>query len=477
MIFLLSDILHTNSKNRRVFYKKAERRLADLHAFLLTAAILLLPVFMPAGVHGGTYISSAHGSSTIGVDRTDARLDGYSQGNCAHCHEQHASIAGGEPGPETAGAASFALFAPNYTTGHVPGTYIQADNFCFYCHNSLGSGQAVTNYDFSRVFGGGAIGVTSIQAAFNQTSAHNLTDIANYAKSVAAWTWFKKDGALNPLSNPCDGCHNPHLAKRNPSAPADPTLSAISKPSDHGNLFGPASPAERMSQNTTYVAPYSTFGAGREPGAAGAGDGSDMPDYAGFCTDCHNATNVIYSTRKLGNLRFIDWSATGDKHGGRNYVDSNMYAVPLPYVDKLDARAPYGTTGTNYVLSCLDCHEPHGSSNIRLIRRRVNGADLANAITTYNPGVLGATAVEWKALCERCHVFPAGDASHTGNYYLHHSPDEAPGAFDSSCLTKCHNYSPAGSGPNKPCMYCHFHGSLIGDFSAAPNANLQTRTF
>lgn len=440
------------------------------------AGILLLPVFMPTGAHGGPYASSAHGSSTAGVDRIDAKLDDYAKGNCAHCHEQHASIDGGEPGPETAGAAGFDLFAPNFNTAYVSGAYIEADNLCFYCHNSLGSGQAVDNYDFSRAFGGGTAGVTSILAAFNQTSSHNLTDIADYTMSVPAWTWFKKDGASNPLSNPCNACHNPHLAKRNWSAPADATLSAISKPSDHGNLFGPATPNERMSKNTTYLAPYSTFGAGREPGASGAGDGSDMPDYVAYCTDCHNATNTIYSTRKGGNLRFIDWSATGDKHGARSYVDSNMYANPLPYVDKLDARAPYGTTGTNYVLSCLDCHEPHGSSNIRLIRRRVNGANLANAITTYDPGIAGATAVEWKALCERCHVFPAGDATYTGNYYLHHSFDEVTGVFDMSCLTKCHNYSTV-SGKNKPCMDCHFHGALIGDYSAAPNANLQTRTF
>ncbi|OGQ99181.1 MAG: hypothetical protein A2521_08800 [Deltaproteobacteria bacterium RIFOXYD12_FULL_57_12] len=435
-------------------------------------ALLGVTVFcLPLQAQAGTYLSSAHGSSTTGVDRTDARLDGYAMGNCAHCHEQHASIAGGEPGPETGGAAVFALFAPNHNTAAVPGSYVQADNFCFYCHNSLGSGQAVTNYDYSRVFGGGTIGVTSILAAFNQTSYHDLTDIANYAKSVAAWTWFKKDGASNPLSNPCAGCHNPHLAKRNQSAPADPTLSAISKPSDHGNLFGPATPAERMSQNTTYAAPYSTFGAGREPAGAGTGTGSDMPDYVGFCTDCHNATNTIYSTRKGGNLRFIDWSVNGDKHGGRVFLDSNMY--PVGYVDTLTIRAPYVASpppsGINYVLSCLDCHEPHGSSNIRLIRRRVNGGDLANAITTYNPGVGDATAVQWKALCERCHDMSAGSSA------LHHSADQSYGDFG-ECFAKCHDYSPVG-GSNKPCMDCHYHGSTTGVFSAAPNANLQTRTF
>src|SRR4030043_740937 len=41
-----------------------------------------------------TYTISAHGNTSYGVNRTGLSSFNYSIGNCAHCHEQHASIAG-----------------------------------------------------------------------------------------------------------------------------------------------------------------------------------------------------------------------------------------------------------------------------------------------------------------------------------------------------------------------------------------------
>lgn len=47
----------------------------------------------------GDYLNSAHGNSSYGVERISTASLGYSKGNCAHCHEQHASIGGEEPEP------------------------------------------------------------------------------------------------------------------------------------------------------------------------------------------------------------------------------------------------------------------------------------------------------------------------------------------------------------------------------------------
>ncbi len=53
--------------------------------------------------YAGDYTNSAHGNSTIGVDRSsiDSKYSAYSNGNCAHCHEAHASLCGVEPEPDT----------------------------------------------------------------------------------------------------------------------------------------------------------------------------------------------------------------------------------------------------------------------------------------------------------------------------------------------------------------------------------------
>lgn len=70
----------------------------------------------------GPYLNSAHGNATTGVDRTS--LPGtYSTGNCAHCHEQHASI-GGSPLAPVNGPSSFLLLDD-----------LAGNAACNYCHN------------------------------------------------------------------------------------------------------------------------------------------------------------------------------------------------------------------------------------------------------------------------------------------------------------------------------------------------------
>jgi len=404
----------------------------------------------------GNYTSSAHGNSTYGVNRSS--MSGYSTGNCAHCHEMHASLGGSEPSPASGSPSPFALFADNFNSSSTAGSYTESDNFCFYCHYSSGTVQQVTNYDYSRVFGCATGGVTSIMDAFNQTYQHDLHDIYLFAKNKFSW--------FGDSHNPCDACHNPHLAKRNWSDPDDPTLTAISLPSDHDNLYGDDTGSERMS-TYNYKAPY-CFGSSYEPGGTGAGDGSDMPNYVTFCQDCHYQFSS-YATADLNNTpNDIDWTSSGDKHGEGN-MDGG-----------LDIKSPYSSSG-GYVLSCTDCHEPHGSANTYLIRRRVNAGDLA--------GTVGSGAKDFGYLCQRCHV---DDYSYSGNSsyenmweYVHHCSDTGDSPYEQKSCSNCHgsggegkNVCKGGGGggggdgdggggnPNPiDCTDCHYHGATATDSS------------
>jgi hypothetical protein len=85
--------------------------------------------------------------------------------------------------------------------------------------------------------------------------------------------------------------------------------------------------------------------------------------------------------------------------------------------------APYGNSAFNYVLSCLDCHEPHGSENEWLLRTSVNGKD---NISVPGPG-------RWMDFCTACHT----------DITVHYSP------WDTT--TNC--YQPSGS--------CHRHDVLF----------------
>ena len=65
-------------------------------------------------VYAGPYLDSAHGNSSYGVKRSITELSDYARGNCAHCHEMHASIGGAEPEPASGSASPFCLFADNF---------------------------------------------------------------------------------------------------------------------------------------------------------------------------------------------------------------------------------------------------------------------------------------------------------------------------------------------------------------------------
>ncbi len=245
-------------------------------------AVVALVICHPEICLSGPYTLSAHGDSTIGVSRTVTADKGYARGNCAHCHEQHSSIDGVEPIPVN-GAVGYALFYQNFNTVATAQPYLEADNFCFFCHNTLASsGQSVDNYDYSRSFGCGTMGETDIRSAMNQQSYHNLFDIYNWANDEFDW--------FSDHSNPCNACHNPHLARDNAGNARNPDFAAISKPSDHFNLWG-AGDTETMgsSYGTDYEPLFcANSHISREPAASSdeVQGRENTTDYVQFCTEC-----------------------------------------------------------------------------------------------------------------------------------------------------------------------------------------------
>jgi hypothetical protein len=124
------------------------------------------------------------------------------------------------------------------------------------------------------------------------------------------------------------------------------------------------------------------------------------------------------------NLHQFDWAT--EKHGRAAASDGSGYT---------DLRSPYQDIecGT-YVLSCTDCHEPHGSPNAFLIRREVN---------RFQPVIPGGRG-EWTNLCESCHAYRGHDG--TGPHYK---------ILQQGYCTVCHTVPTM---VNAPCTNCHFHG-------------------
>jgi len=179
----------------------------------------------------------------------------------------------------------------------------------------------------------------------------------------------------------------------------------------------------------------------------------------------------------------------------------------VPDSAKLCGDPPYPSGGPLYgtVLSCLDCHEPHGSLNETLIRREVNGGDTltVNSITQAGcPKPADEYTKVMANLCNRCHnddseVAPA-ECPQNGWYKIHHKDSTDPTEWCNSdspypsrargCV--CHYHAPGGMGTRWgcdmflgtgndeltpiTCTCCHYHGSIVTNCYYAPTTR---RTF
>jgi len=447
--------------------------------FVLTTVLIVLGVFVCLLSSGGVasadgYADSTHGNTSYGVCRSDA---GYPKGDCANCHDPFDS----------------ATCDVNYRNLCAPYDM----NFCCNCHDNTTtfSTSPIVNRSYSYRAGGWTDDpVNDVLEAFTTSiSSHNLGDIKTFIDGKWGYT---------ADSNPCTSCHHRHKAQgdpaNSPDAVKDPDMRGclVSRPSEHESaawgLWGDI-PEERMSAYTSsYQAPYrkgstTTY----EPDGSITTDGSNLADFNTFCTDCHNTTHTIYSTALGRNLIQIDWD--NEIHGKGN-ADASLCG---------DGPYPNGTSGLGKVLSCLDCHEPHGSPNAALIRQEVNGDILTANIDTMPPQVPPEYCndiyddeefyhKEFTALCDRCHNSDQDIDENCPSdtwYNIHHGDTQDPqdpctvehpyGKL--LCGTNCHarasghDWTCTNSyvGPID-CKCCHYHGSIRDDCDYEPTTR---RTF
>ncbi|MEW6328189.1 MAG: cytochrome c3 family protein [Thermodesulfobacteriota bacterium] len=418
----------------------------------LIGAVICVLLAISLSYAANDYTNSDHGDTSYGVSRSST--SGYTKGNCGHCHEMHASIEGSEPAPAGGSPSKFTLFYTNHAS--------QTDNFCFKCHDNTitVAATAIMNRSYSfRASGWTSDTLNDVLEAFSNPpsiSSHSLDDIKTFI--TGRWGYTAD-------SNPCCACHNPHAVQGDPANSGSTAKSAatrgypVSRPSQHAplstwGLWGDGA-GEKMSDYTaSYQAPY-RFGSTTtyEPDGSATTNGSNLTDVNTFCIDCHNATNTIYSTALGRNLKTIDWD--NEKHG-------KGLAEGAITVD-----APYSST-MGYVLSCTDCHEPHGSPNAFLIRKEVNGGTLDATISTFS-------TTDWKYLCARCHQEDTSPCSTTRGpvfEYIHHNAATDRAYIQVSC-GDCHG-SGGACPPTITCSNCHFHGSSRTDCDYAPTTR---RTF
>lgn len=383
------------------------------------------------------YSTSAHGNPDYGVFRSEISTR-YVQGNCGHCHEQHASIDSDSTCAKAKADPSLLIGVALKNNARF-NPYESQDNVCFLCHSATASLQynGIENDYYSVTFGAASPTSTGILQAFNQASYHNLYDIKKYITGqTGAILQFPP---YKLTANPCAACHNIHIAKANKRYPSDPTYAAISKPSEHEQLWGDDSPRERMNA-TVYQQPYDVNN-NYEPDGGGSSrtiQALKTPDYNTFCTECHNSTSQIPSTTLNRDLYCFDWNT--DKHGAGG-------------AGNVVLKSPYSWYNS-YTLSCTDCHEPHGSSNAFLIRNYVNGIADKNNDPNYpaGPVVLPPGDKDTRQLCCRCHSTSLRPQHH----YVRSDLDE----YYNRRFTcrSCHINDRPPDSALVDCTNCHYHG-------------------
>lgn len=359
----------------------------DLSILLVMFAVLMAVI----GICSSASAIPAHRSTSYGVNRSGA---GYTTGGCAHCHDTF--------NPSSCGVNWLMFFAPNNPES-------QSDNFCFQCHKETGSVQVggIPNNNYGDTFGGGTNTFAGIYEAFNNAgayaSSHDLATVKDYAKSQDWGEWVNDD------TNACLVCHQVHLSQKNFPVVINNdggVNTAVRRGNDvvthPSNLWGDepqivSGQAEMMSDWTTgYQAPL-RGDSGYEPGPAGSivQDGSNLPNFVEYCAGtCHKERHVPgrdavnwteHSTQ--------DWPGNPSRHGKASAIYTpglEFGSLKLPYSDSFRG---------SYVLSCTDCHEPHGSTNPTLLRTTVNGE---SGLSTGGPGYseLGGYWYDW---CQACH--------------------------------------------------------------------------
>ncbi|MBI5577493.1 MAG: hypothetical protein HY896_14170, partial [Deltaproteobacteria bacterium] len=340
---------------------------------------------------------------------------------------------------------------------------------CYQCHKDPASG-GIQNLAIS-----GSVYSNNIQGAFGMSSKHPLG------------TSFSIGGGTYSLE--CTSCHNVHIVTGK-YLQAGQGKSPVTRFTNNLAVWG-ASPGQKMNDYAgtgKYQTPYVTVN---------TLGGAELPDYVGFCMDCHQyAVNAIVAkdwtndphglkTAGLTGMitgggitgaqyagpkdcpnwegcgRAIDWGTSDscDEAAAASAGVNQCWPVkPLGSGTSAWVKGAYDqelrNAGVNYVLSCTDCHEAHGSNKYKLLRYSLsnslddntvgNDVELVNDRRTMGFGTGNSVGV-----CYACHYPKTREHSYNPGWHNNgvcatgpcHQPDPydhvAFGAGE--CYGRCHS--------------------------------------
>lgn len=391
-------------------------------------------------VNAGPYLLSAHGSSTNGVT---GRALGYAIGNCAHCHDQHASRSSVTHTPYTAlrGAAEEIL--------------------CTDCHDSDGPATADIKSQITKTYGHTAI--------ITYSARHTISATLEIGQNGLPF-----QGLASNRHVECSDCHEPHLIgsggamhtiKLNLTASSDPLQGIWGVEPNTEPTWGSA--------NIVYS------------------DINPVTKEYQICFKCHSyygladVDGVTTTTGPSGQIITDQAMEFSDNlhsfHPVRQGLTPGTYTAAL---DPSQTNATWNELGTQ-TMYCSDCHGadnelsggaigPHGSSKKYMLKGTrqywpasstgvlwsladIKNVDQANDGQGFN----GNAMVESELFCLNCHDSFGSPASINQNTWINnvhsnhenrvYSPDGT-NSHNLYCIA-CHSVIPHGAKRSKLIVY------------------------
>ncbi|MEN8263766.1 MAG: hypothetical protein ABFR82_09910 [Nitrospirota bacterium] len=415
---------------------------------MLYALCSLLLLLVAGNADGGTYLDSAHGDSTSGVNRSAVTgmpypdTSSYPTGHCGHCHEQHTSIGGTEPSPVGDAQNSYSLFKENLGT--------DTNELCYACHET---------FSFGPGLGYGRQGIYQGKTKFNN-SIHFLDSKMSWSPDPVP-----PGPPYNDTGN-CHNCHNPHgyndgsglvpniLFARDSKTGDSPAYEMGCEACHDGTQAGILKDIKTQ-LNKTYAHPTHTYSDRHtlpETGQSESGSSFGPANRHAECVDCHNP----HALGSLGDIHTAPGNAVSDvikNVWGVEPTWPTIWTQPILFTVRKPSAYPDGAQYEYQI--CFKCHSYYGLGSV---------TDGVSSIT--GPSGISITDQAWEFNNNNKSVHPVVV-----------SLNNQTGSTTPKPLTSAQMSSPWNSGTGNNTMYCSDCHGADDESSGAKGPHGSTRKF
>jgi nitrate/TMAO reductase-like tetraheme cytochrome c subunit len=332
-------------------------------------------------VSAATYSTSAHGNTTSGVYNRalDGNNNSFGRGNCAHCHDQHAS--------RVVNSAS-TTHTPNGNLG-----FLSEEILCLDCHD-------------------GSPATDNIDTDINKSYGHGSVMIGNSGRHLAGET--SVSGVSTSAHVECTDCHNPHMAQTgNHDDSSYPSTSVDTTQNDVSNALLEVDGVSFSSYPTNWSNATSWSASG------GANSYAVATKEYQICFKCHSSANGStdgWDGNPGGAGEWTDLALEFNPANASYHPVLQAISSPLNSVQLIGVDHTWKPGSTMY---CSDCHAsdasvagPHGSATKWMLVGTYKNWPYTSA--SDNGGSSGTYAYLTAAdttFCRNCHVDPSSGSS------------------------------------------------------------------